>query len=181
MRASIHGLHLVYLQLVPCRTPIFIIVKTAKILLELNLRSPTDVVSLRWLKDRILSVNTCNLARPEPTGRVGIDVNSIRTTTNNNLYTCTFLRPLEVPKNGLQFNINDQTEWNVLIAKGRIASNNDQVARHGFFANDRRIHQNVNFFRSPAVTTDSLTDAASDGTVVTAETTTGKILTNIIS
>ena len=81
----------------------------------------------------------------------------------------------------MYFNINDQTEWNVLIAKGRIASNNDQVARHGFFANDRRIHQNVNFFRSPTVTTDSITDTASDGTVVTAETTTGKILTNIIS
>ena len=37
-----------------------------------------------------------------------------------------------------------------MIAKGRMASNNEQVARHGFFSNDRRIHQGINFFQSTA-------------------------------
>lgn len=88
------------------------------------------------------------LARPELTERVGIEVSSIRTKINADSYTCTFLRPLEVSKGSSDFNINDETEWNVMIAKGRMASNNEQVARHGFFSNDRRIHQGINFFQS---------------------------------
>ena len=90
------------------------------------------------------------LARPELTERVGIEVSSIRTKINADSYTCTFLRPLEVSKGSSDFNINDETEWNVMIAKGRMASNNEQVARHGFFSNDRRIHQGINFFQSAA-------------------------------
>ena len=79
-------------------------------------------------------------------------------------------------KNGLEFNINDKTEWNVLIAKGKMASNNDQVARHGFFANDRRIHQNINFFRSDDGAIDDVTDSGPDsiGTAVIPQTTDGK-------
>lgn len=102
------------------------------------------------------------LARPKLTGSVGIEINSIRTNINADSYTCSFLRPLEVSKSGSDFNINDKTEWNVMIAKGRMASNNEQIARHGFFANDRRIHQGVNFFQS---TTNNIVDndPSSDG------------------
>ena len=88
------------------------------------------------------------LARPELTGSVGIEINSIRTNINENSYTCSFLRPLEVSKGGSDLKINDKTEWNLMIAKGGMASNNEQVARHGFFANDRRIHQDINFFQT---------------------------------
>ena len=79
-------------------------------------------------------------------------------------------------KNGLDFNINDQTGWNVLIAKGRMASNNEQVSRHGFFANDRRIHQNINFFRSDDATIDDVADSSPDptATAVITQTTDGK-------
>ena len=79
-------------------------------------------------------------------------------------------------KNGLDFNINEQTGWNVLIAKGRMASNNEQVSRHGFFANDRRIHQNINFFRSDGATIDDVADSSPDptATAVMTPTTDGK-------
>ena len=113
------------------------------------------------------------LARPELTGSVGIEINSIRTNINADSYTCTFLRPLEVSKSGSDFNINDKTEWNIMIAKGRMASNNQEVARHGFFANDRRIHPGVNFFQS---TENSFVDNTQDleATVAVSVETNGK-------
>ena len=107
---------------------------------------PTQVRDVSSKADLVFI--TIYLARPELTERVGIEVSSIRTKMNADSYTCTFLRPLEVSKSGSDFNINDETEWNVMIAKGRMASNNEQVARHGFFSNDRRIHQGINFFQS---------------------------------
>ena len=113
------------------------------------------------------------LARPELTGSVGIEINSIRTNMNANSYTCTFLRPLEVSKSGSDFNINDKIEWNLMIAKGRMASNNEQVARHGFFANDRRIHQGVNFFHSTANSVVD-NDPDSEATAVVSTATNGK-------
>ena len=116
---------------------------------------------------------TVYLARPELTGNIGIEVNSIRTKVNEESYTCTFLRPLELSKGGMQFNINNKNEWNVMIAKGRLASNNEQVARHGFFANDRRIHQGINCFQSTAnVIVEN--DPNSEATSAVSATTNGK-------
>ena len=113
------------------------------------------------------------LARPELTGSVGIEINSIRTNINADSYTCTFLRPLEVSKSGSDFNIDDKSDWNLMIAKGRMTSNNQQVARHGFFANDRRIHQGVNFFQS---TTNNIVDndPSSEGKLTVSMVTNGK-------
>ena len=84
-------------------------------------------------------------------------------------------------KNGLDFNINEKTGWNVLIAKGRMASNNEQVSRHGFFANDRRIHQNINFFRSDDATIDNVADSSPDptATAIITQTTDGKKVINL--
>ena len=59
----------------------------------------------------------------------GLDPSTVRTSRDGDLFICSFCKPLTVEKNGNEYDLNTDTEWNILISKGDM--NGDDPVYHG--------------------------------------------------